>query len=200
VVILALILGVAEPAGALVIDFENLAVGPIAGDTITLNVGGVDVTFSGAGLQVRQYGIEHPTSPFPTTKVLSTTLDVRPITITFQSGFSANYVEVENIVNGTYTPEVDVIVGTAYDVDSAVLDSQTNSNTIHHLTGPGIVRVVYDDDPHGEGYVLDNFSFVPEPSSLTLLGMAGLGWTGRAILLRRREETRAGRHRSSLGS
>lgn len=159
----------AEPTSATVITFETVPVGLIAGDSITINAGGVNVTFTGAGLRIRQFS-----TPYPNTRVLSTLFDKNPITATFGSGYTADYVEIENIINGRFIAETDVIGGTAYNANNLVLDTKTNSNTIHHLGGPGIASIVYDDIPDGQGYVLDNFTFVPEPSSLALVGLMGL--------------------------
>jgi hypothetical protein len=170
----------AMPCVAAIIDFESLAVGPIPGGTLLITAEGVDVTFSGPGLTIRQFG-----SPFPNTRVLSTTLDAGPITITFGGGFATSMVSFENIINGRFTPEVDSPIGTAYNALNNVVDMEQNSNTIHVLSGPGIVRVVYTEGSQGEGFVMDNFEFqvVPEPTTWILTG-AGIGIL--AIVRRRR--------------
>lgn len=185
--VLALMLAATGPLRAepITITFDEIPVGMIPGGTLTLNVGGIEVTFSGLGLQIRQFG-----APFPSTRVLSTLTDIQPITVTFGGGITADLVEVENLINGRFTSEIDVIRGDAFDPSNVLLDSASNSNTIHRLVGPDIARVVYDDvaGPHGNGYVLDNFTFtpVPEPTSIALLGLGvcgalGYGWRRRAF-------------------
>jgi len=170
-------------AAPITIDFESEPVGVYGGGSVTITVGAIPVHFSGPGLQIRQFG-----SPFPNTRVLSTSADAGPITISFGGGFLADYVEFENIVNGRYTSEVDSPIGTAYDSASNVLDTLQSSATIHRLNGPGIASVVYTEAATGEGFVIDNFTFdgtvVPEPSSLWLAA-AGIV----AILIGRRRVT-----------
>lgn len=165
-------------AVVVVIDFEDQPVGSYLGETVTITAGGIDVTFTGPGLRIRQFG-----DPFPNTRVLSTNSDAGPIMVTFGGGFTATYVEFENLINDRYTSEIDSPCGTAYDAFEVVLDAACNSNTIHHLDGPGIAKVVYVEGSPNEGFVVDNFAFVPEPATICLLGLGSL------ILLRRRRHT-----------
>jgi hypothetical protein len=150
----ALLLAAAMAASGDVIDFENAPVGPIPDETLVYEFGDVIVTFTGPGLQIRQFA-----APFPDTRILSSLSDAGPITATFE-GATADFVEIENIINGTYTAEIDVINGTAFDSGGKQLDAQANAETIHHLEGPGIATVVYVENQPGKGFVLDNFEFV----------------------------------------
>jgi hypothetical protein len=146
------------------ITFEDQPFGNIAGNSLTIVAGGVPVTFSGVGLQVRPLG-----DVFPSGRMLSTRIDSEVITVTF-GGLSVLFAEFENHINGRYTSEVDVITGTAFNAAGSIVDSAMNSDTIFRLEGPGITRIVYDDDNQGGGYLIDNFHFlvVPEPASSTM--------------------------------
>jgi hypothetical protein len=171
-------------AAPITIDFESETVGPIPGDTLVVPFPDFNVTFQGAGLRIRQFG-----GVFPTTRVMSTTDDSQPITVTIDNGHTFDFTQVTNIINGTHTVEVDVISGSAFDASNTLLDQQTNSLTFHLLNGPGIVTAIYDDGQ--TGYVLDDFTFttspptpavVPEPASLaawSLLSVIGLGYARR---------------------
>jgi hypothetical protein len=123
------------------------------------------VTFAGVGLQIRSLG-----GPFPDGRLLSTRFDSEVITVTF-GGLSVLFAEFENYINGRFTDEVDVINGRAYNAAGSIVDSATNADSIFRLDGAGITRLVYDDDNHGDGYLIDNFHFlaVPEPASTTLV-------------------------------
>jgi hypothetical protein len=165
----AVAMGAAWTAAAQTIDFESESVGPVPGGVLTYNFGGYSVEFSGPGLQIRQFN-----SPFPNTKVLSTNGDAGPIDVKF-IGTSVGYTQWENIINGTYTGEVDTPIGTAYDSLNNIVDSAQNSNTLFVLQGPGIVRCSYLEGNPGEGFVMDNFSWqVPSPGAMGLFGAAGL--------------------------
>jgi hypothetical protein len=136
-----------------VITFEAMPLGPVPGGALVVDVGEFSVTFTAIGLVVRQFD-----DPFPFTHVLSSEFDAGPITATFEGG-TADFVEIENIINGTYTAEVDVIVGTAFDLGGKQIDFAANADTIHHLDGPGIASVVYTENMPGQGFVMDNFAF-----------------------------------------
>lgn len=165
----ALAMAAGWSASAQTIDFESENVGPVPGGVLTYNFGGYSVEFSGPGLQIRQFG-----SPFPNTKVLSTSGDAGPIDVKF-IGASVNFTQWENIINGTYTGEVDTPIGTAYDAFNNIVDSAQNSNTLFVLQGPGIVKCSYLEGNPGEGFVMDNFSWtVPTPGTVGLVGAAGL--------------------------
>jgi hypothetical protein len=147
------------------IDFEDQPVGFIVGGTLTVNAAGIPVTFSGLGLNIREFG-----PPFPPTKVLSTAVDSQSIIVTFGASAQLNYAEIENLINGRFTDEVDIIKGTAFNLANLPIDTETSAATILRLDGPGIVRVQYDDS-ESTGYVIDNFRFevVPEPTTLLLV-------------------------------
>lgn len=165
----ALSLGTSGAAQAQLIDFESENVGPVPGGVLTYNFGTYSVEFSGPGLRIRQEG-----GPFPNTKTLSTNGDAGPIEVKF-IGTSVNYTQWENIINGTYTGEVDTPIGTAFDAFNNIVDSDQNSNTFFILQGPGIVKCSYSEGSPGEGFVMDNFSWeVPSPGAVGLLGIAGL--------------------------
>jgi hypothetical protein len=153
------------------IDFEDQPVGAIAGNSLTIVSSGVPVTFSGVGLQIRTYG-----SAFPPTKGLSTLVDSEVITVEF-GGELMQFVQFENIINGRYTAETDVVTGKAFDAANNLLDTETSAATIFRLDGPNIAKVVYDDDNMGGGYIIDNFEFatVPEPGLGSALILALIG-------------------------
>ena len=173
---------VANHALAGTINFESETLGS-KGNSHTITADdGIDVTFAapGTGINVRTLPAAFPNP----NQVLSTLpSDTQPMTITFETGFSTDFVQITNHINGTHTTEVDVIVGTAFDIFNNIVDTQTNSNTLHILQGLGIVRVEYVSLPSSSGYVIDNFTFnnsqaVPVPAAawlgLSLLGGMGL--------------------------
>jgi hypothetical protein len=165
--------GVSQASGT-VIDFNSLSPGVISGGILTIVADGVSVTFSAAPNNLRVLNLNAPFNQ----RVLTTEGFVDPITVTFGGGFTSNYVEVTNHINGSLTSEIDVIVGSAYSASNGLLDSQTNSNAIHHLSGPGIAKVVYDDGTYNGGataFTIDNFTFgetIPEPTGGILFGLA----------------------------
>jgi len=181
------------------LDGQPLSTGPIAGGTITFqNVqgSGVNVTFSGIGLQIRNpFGL--PNTNYPDTNVLSTTADAQAITVTFTTGFSADSVSVVNLNSGAqlFAQEVDVIDARAFasqNPNQPPLSQVTSSLSPLGLGGPGIRMVIFSDT--GTGYTIDDFSFVgrfdavtgvPEPGSLVLLGGGLLALAGIAGKFRR---------------
>ena len=176
VLVIAAVVGLLAPVAraGFIIDFESDPVGPIGGETLVKIFGFGTVTFTGPGLRIRQFG-----APFPDTRVLSTAADGGPIMVTF-SGATANFITITNIVNGTYSGEIDIIDGTAFDINNVVIDFQSNSDTFHTLTGPGIASAIYVPHFPGDGFVMDDFTFqIPAPGALGLLGVAGLLGTRR---------------------
>src|SRR5688572_25940396 len=90
----ALSFGAVSGALGQLIDFESENVGLVPGGVLTYTFGNYSVEFSGPGLTIRQFG-----SPFPTSKVLSTSGDAGPIDVTF-IGTSVNFTQWENLING----------------------------------------------------------------------------------------------------
>ena len=109
---------------------------------------GVNVTFSGIGLQIRKFhGEGIPGTNYPDSNVLSTTLDAQNITVTFSTGFSADSVSVVNLNSGAklFTQEVDVIKARAFsseDPNQSPLSQVTRSFSPLPLGGPGIRMAV----------------------------------------------------------
>jgi hypothetical protein len=179
-------------ARASVIDFEALLEGEVLGGTLVVVVDGIAVTFSAGSLFV----VAAP-DPFPATNVLVTGADAGtfgglPLTVTFPASFVADFVEVTNVVHGAFTPEVDGITGCASIPPAVDPVCVTSGAALHHIDGPGIVKVIYDDSTapgFSGGFTIDDFTFTgrfvePEPSpvpgpsafffvvsGLTLLGL-----------------------------
>jgi hypothetical protein len=179
---LAALLSAPAAAASFTIDFEALGSGTFVGESYSVTVGGVVVTFSGEGLQIRTgFGFFTGSG----NAVLSTTSDSAAITVTFS--VPVDQVSIYNPLNVELGGEIDVISGIASSA-SGVVDSFTSATGSPSLNGPGIVSVVFDDVPDGEGYVLDLLSFsiggtpVPAPAALGLFGFGLLGLTA----LRRR--------------
>jgi len=179
------VIGGIQCQSASLIDFEGLAVGPLPGGTVTLTVNGVPVTFSGLNLAI---DIGNPVAGNHT---LHSGSYYDPITVTFGGGFSAGFVEIQNVFDNTSTIETDIIRGDAFAASGILLSTVTSSNMIIHLDGPGIARVVYDDVGQ-TGFALDNFNFqvVPEPTTLGIVGAGGfvfLTWCLRRWRIERRK-------------
>lgn len=155
VALVSLMIGWAPAAFAGTVDFEDQDYGLVAGNTLVVEVGGITVTFTGEGLQIRTLGGNFD-STYCQTKYLSTSGDSQQITVTFSEG--VDDVTILNPINGTATAEVDEIAGNAYDSGDALLDSFSSTGDIDPLVGPGITRVTYDD-VGGTGYVIGALSF-----------------------------------------
>lgn len=151
-------------------NFEDQSIGALAGETVTLTSQGVDVTFSGPGLQIRNFGASFNNAQ----NVLSSLSDAGPIEVIFSQAVLE--VSFENIINGRYTSEVDFIDGVAYDAANNIVDSFTGDISDRPtLSGAGIVRVVWAESNEFEGFVVDDVSFVvPAPGAVALLGLGGL--------------------------
>jgi PEP-CTERM motif-containing protein len=173
-------------ASADTITFQDQAVGRYPGDTVTLMTGGVTTIFSGAGLRIRD--LAELGFPPGSSRALTTTGDVEPITAIFGGGFTTDFVQIRNWVSGIYTHEVDTITMSAFDSSQVLLGRVVSSSQFISLAAPGIAIVTFDDLRHGDGYLIDDFTFganpVPEPATLLLVG------TGVASLLSKRYRRR----------
>jgi PEP-CTERM motif len=174
------------PASADTITFQDQAVGRYADDAVTLITGGVTTMFSGVGLRIRD--LTELGFPPGSSRALTTTGDVEPITATFASGFTTDFVQIRNWLSGIYTDEVDTITMSAFDSSQALLGRVVSSNQFISLAVPGIAIVTFDDARHGDGYLIDDFTFraspVPEPATILLVG------AGVASLLSNRHRRR----------
>jgi sugar lactone lactonase YvrE len=146
-------------AGLSTITFQDQAVGSYEGGTVTLSAGGVDVTFSGSGLLIRDLGASFPAGA---SRVLSTApSDLQPITatLTFPEGVTADFVQIRNWISGVYTPEADTIVMSAYNASGELLGTVTSSSEFISLAFPGMAKITFDDIDDATGYVIDEFVF-----------------------------------------
>lgn len=173
-------------AHAVLIDFNTATPITMTGGnneirTVTFTADGVDVTFSGFNLFV--------TGPIlgVSQTIATQGFGVYPVEVFFEKNITADYVEINNVVSGTYTSEVDVIVGTAFDALGSIVDTNTTGEFIHKLNGPGISSLLYTDSGN-TGFTLANFSFeysrvsIPEPSTVMLMsfGLAIFGFQRRS--------------------
>ncbi len=153
-------------AGGVDFDFEDQSIGFIPGETLVLTSQGVDVTFSGLGLNIRDLP-----AAFSAGNVLSSSGDTGPITVSFSQNIEM--VSFENLINGRFTGEVDEIDGWAYDSDDNLVDSFTASTSDFAVLTGDISYVVWEAS--STGFVVDNVSFaIPSPSAAALLGLGGL--------------------------
>jgi len=176
----------ALPASGTVIDFNSIGLPSPSvnqGTSFTVTADGVDVTFSStANMFIEDIAGQ---------RVLRADTFQEPITVTFGGGFTAAFVEIDDTDFYSGIPDVDVVTGEAFDASNVSLGTNTvtfqTGSAIHHLNGPGIAKVVYDDV--NTGYVIDNFVFsaVPEPASLVLACLGMLSLAG--YNLRRRMST-----------
>lgn len=149
-------------------SFDDLPLGNIDGETLTLSTEGVEVTFSGPGLLIRDLthlGAGH---------ALSSTADAGPITVKFGGGFVADSVAFFNPLH-VGGPEVDVALGVAYDASGAEITRLLSGSALHYLAGAGISYVVYAEGTPGPGFTMGDFQFnvpapaIPEPSQAVLM-------------------------------
>ena len=149
-------------------SFDDLPLGNIAGETLTLSTEGVAVTFSGPGLLIRD--LAH----LGAGRALSSSADAGPITVTFDGGFVADSVAFFNPLH-VGGPEVDIALGVAYDASGAEITRLLSGSVLHHMAGPGISYVVYTEGSRGPGFTMGDFQFnvpapaIPEPSQAVLM-------------------------------
>lgn len=156
------------PAQAGGFSFDELPLGNIAGETLTLSTEGVEVTFSGPGLLIRD--LTH----LGAGRALSSTADAGPITVRFGNGFFADSVAFFNPlhVGGL---EVDTALGVAYDASGAEITRLLSGSALHHMAGTGISYVVYTEGTPTLGFTMGDFQFnvpapaIPEPSKAALM-------------------------------
>ncbi len=156
----------AQPLHAGLIDFDDLAVQGFPGGSLSIVVDRIAVTFTGQRLEV----VQIPQFPFANTgRQLTAGYYYGPLEAHLPPGYTFDFVEIENHVNGELSIEVDVITGTAFDASGRVIDSFTNSLEKPLLSGPGIARVRFEAPV--TGFSLDNFRFAvtPEPSTAVFL-------------------------------
>ena len=149
-------------------SFDDLPLGHIAGDTLSLSNEGVDVTFSGPGLLIRDLthlGAGH---------ALSTAGDAGPITVTFGGSFVADSAAFFNPLH-VGGPEIDATLGVAYSASGAEITRLLSGSALHYLAGAGISYVVYTEETPGQGFTMGDFRFnvpappIPEPSQAVLM-------------------------------
>lgn len=165
----------AAPSQSATLDFDDLPIGLVAGESLTINVDGVDITFSGVELQVLSLELGFNGALFPGTgNQLSAGIDqTGDLIVEIESGYAFDFIEIENHVTGGPVFEIDIITGMAFDSNGQLLDSFTNGLEFATLTGPGITRATFG--AFETAFAIDNFRFtvIPEPST-SLLMMAGL--------------------------
>ncbi|MBY0467458.1 MAG: hypothetical protein K2Q07_00610 [Burkholderiaceae bacterium] len=149
-------------------SFDDVPLGNIAGDSLTLSTEGVSVTFSGPGLLIRDL------TNLGAGYALSTAADAGPITVTFGGGFVADSVAFFNPLHvGGH--EIDVALGVAYDTSGAEVARLLSGSALHYLGGGGISYVVYTEGAQTFGFTMGDFQFnvpappIPEPSQAVLM-------------------------------
>ena len=161
----------ADSARAHTIDFDDLALGGFPGDTLVVDVDGVNVTFSGDGLAT--WSLDQVVFPGSGVQLVAGGF-YGPITVEIEPGYSFDSISIINHLssdfprgtepNITLPPhsEVDVITGRAFDQDGLLVDSFTSDMRLASLTGTGIVILTF---PIGIGsaiyleeYATDNWT------------------------------------------
>ena len=178
----------ADSARAHTIDFDDLALGGFPGDTLVVDVDGVNVTFSGDGLAT--WSLDQVVFPGSGVQLVAGGF-YGPITVEIEPGYSFDSISIINHLssdfprgtepNITLPPhsEVDVITGRAFDQDGLLVDSFTSDMRLASLTGTGIVILTFEAPE--TAFLLDDLSFVivPEPNAALLIAL------GLAILARK---------------
>ncbi|MDX2035171.1 MAG: hypothetical protein SFX72_00870 [Isosphaeraceae bacterium] len=154
------------PGHAGLIDFDSVPLGLVPEERLQIVSDGVKFTFTGPGLQIRDFDFD----PFFSGRVLTTSGDRGPIVVSIESRRTANFLEIENLLDGRFGFEVDRIRGTAFDSRGGFLDTDEGSMRFLRLDGPGIAKVVFEQVA-STGFVIDNLRFelssvvAPEPST-----------------------------------
>ncbi len=162
----------AAVSSAGLITFEGLPIGPVGGPLVQSD-DGVTLTFSAAGLTVRDFNFD----PFPHSTVLHPGDFTSPITVDMTPG--VRVFSFENYIYGFYTGEVDTFTVSAFDASNNLIDTFSGGgSTIIVMADVGendIARVVIDDQD--TGYQIDNVAFrvIPAPASILALAPLALG-------------------------
>jgi hypothetical protein len=179
VVLLLSVALLSSTAQAGLIDFDDLPIGPVAGNSLTVEADGVEVTFSGNQLQIVSYEAGSFGQYFPGTgnQITAGGDWVGDLIVEIESGYTFDFIEIENHLSGDPPLyETDIITGMAYASNGALIDSFTSGLEIATLTGPGITRATFG--AFETAFAIDNFRFtaIPEPSVAWLIavGLAAL--------------------------
>lgn len=168
-------------AAIVTIDFEDLAPGLYS----ELDFDVVKFTSETDLGSSSQLNVRFFDSPFPTGNVLSTSNSDLDKIIATEFKSLTSFVQIENIIRGEFTTEIDVITASAFDEFGNLLGTVTQNpgDAFLTLTFPNMAKVVFNDveGAWGNGYVIDNLKIdvpttVPEPTSaLSLLALSTLG-------------------------
>ena len=184
----------AATAGTIVIDFDNVGTsgGTVSGAPVMTYLAGFGVTFSTA------YAINPVIEPYPYWMTpVSGTNSFGPqglaTAFSYTLDFDTPLESVSFTRPGSYPAWMSAWSATAYSADNTVLGAVSQGMlwsapaATFTLSGPGIDHVVFTDDARsfaGTNFRFDDLTLtskVPEPSTLSLLGLglAGIGFSRR---------------------